>query len=36
VFAALRGPEHSMTRQAAEEMDGLQRRMARATAAGEQ
>ncbi|MGH8193413.1 MAG: tetratricopeptide repeat protein [Woeseiaceae bacterium] len=36
VFAALRGAEHDMTQQAAEELDGLQRRLAGATAASEQ
>jgi len=35
-FSALRGPEHSMTRQAAAELDGLERRLARATVTAEQ
>jgi serine/threonine-protein kinase len=36
VFGALRGPEYYMTQQAAEERDGLQKRLARATTASEQ
>jgi serine/threonine-protein kinase len=36
VFAALRGAEHHMAQQAAVELDGLQRRLARATVTAEQ